>query len=344
MGYGINDNVPATKAIAACAEGCASCDYSVGTAPSKTQKCLSAKPGWAITTANVLTKCEDGKGSAGGLATAGVTCVACEGLCGNCTAPATCTTCKPGNAGTAVTPATTPATWTCAAFDQTKIHASCGKAGSDKATECQECKAGEFRDLGMTGTVKNTMGSCVCMAGYYDKSTTTPAPAVWVGICAKCPDNTLSCTAENGVLKDVVCTDATFQKLNLMCVKKDKATVVDKAFWDATKSEFASCFKDCSKCTAATETSCTACLAAAATWKEPATSADAGWETYLKGQWVVVGGKCVDKCPEGYTRKADKTGCEGGPAGSGSGSGSAVASASGVYAIFALVASLLIIF
>jgi hypothetical protein len=186
-------------------------------------------------------------------------------------------------------------------------------------------------DTTKTPPVAKVIGKCVCNPGFGDKSALTPPDFT----CGSCGENVESCTFDAKGLATVVCK-ATFEKAGVICAAKTASAAPSGFFFDATTSTFKGCVGNCLTCSGATASTCLTCKDKdSATYTEP-TSEAATYATSFAGLTrVQINGTCLDACPTGFIANSARNSCV---------AGSASGSATGVFAVFALIASLFLIF
>lgn len=123
-----------------------------------------------------------------------------------------------------------------------------------------------------------------------------------------------------------------------MCKAKDATDVVG-FFFNTADSTFKACHATCAKCNGALITNCTTCPDQPASWVEP-TSAATNFATYIKGPRALINNTCYSDCPTGFVANTAKNSCVAGTPTTAAAGGSA----SGIFAIFALIASIFLIF
>jgi hypothetical protein len=187
-----------------------------------------------------------------------------------------------------------------------------------------------------TSSVALNVGRCVCNAAFGDKSgLATPDYT-----CAACGDNTTTCTFNSAGLATTTCATG-FISGGLVCAGKSAASAPAGFFYDSTNSVFKGCDAKCSTCTGSTISTCTGCKAKdAATYTEPTSMATTYPASFAGLTRALINNTCFDACPTGFTANTARDSCVAGAAAAGGDAGSA----SGVFAVFVLIASLFIIF
>lgn len=175
-----------------------------------------------------------------------------------------------------------------------------------------------------------TVGKCLCKDGYTDVSTASTPKAV----CEACGAGVKTCDAAK---KALTCTNAAELAVGLVCKAKG-ATDAEGFYYDSATSTFKGCHATCMTCSGALATQCSKCFDAPPSWVEP-TSLAASYPTYIKGTRALINSTCFAECPTGFIANSAHTSCVAGTA-----PGGAPGSASGIFAILSLIASIFLIF
>lgn len=186
-----------------------------------------------------------------------------------------------------------------------------------------------------TAPVAKSVGKCNCMSGYGDLSTaSTPVAACQACETGANMSNYVSCAFSSSAVQGAPTCSSGFYPAGTLC-RNSVATDAVGFYWDSTSTSFKACNAGCLTCNGNSATSCTGCSGFASTWVEPTSSAT-NYATYLKPTKALINNTCYSECPTGFVANSARNSCV---AGSAAGS-----KAAGIIAVFALIASLFIIF
>lgn len=323
-----------------CQAGCNTC--SLKTTNDGAGNCLKAAAGFFLdgtTVTNPPKACAAGYGTPDNnvLTACSTSCTAANN-CRTCTSVTFCTACNAGYALTASTGA-------CTAYPGTSgtVHPTCKLAQASTANDCNTCDSTLNRQMPVDSTGASLfVGACGCKPGYGDLAGLTISPMVYA--CKACAADSLlanykSCTFDSTGTKvtAAVCASPAIAAGSTICAVAS-STTVPSGYFLTSSNTFVACAAKCAACTAASV--CTTCADLDSTFVAPTSSEATYAQLLAASKRALVNGVCSDLCPTGTVANSNKTACVNGTSTAGNGSGSA----SGVFAIFALVASLFIIF